>query len=105
MSKDISRPRPRNTVDREAFRDMCRAFAQREIGPRWQKADADKQFPRDFLPRGRRSAQRREHIARDCPRRAQFTQTATRALGQDLRDFATEISRVMSDLKVFHSGS
>jgi alkylation response protein AidB-like acyl-CoA dehydrogenase len=35
-------------VDREAFRDMCRAFAQREIGPRWQKADADKQFPRDF---------------------------------------------------------
>ncbi|MFZ2392377.1 MAG: acyl-CoA dehydrogenase family protein [Rhodoferax sp.] len=48
MSKDISRPRPRNTVDREAFRDMCRAFAQREIGPRWQQADADKQFPRDF---------------------------------------------------------
>lgn len=27
---------------------MCRAFSQREIGPRWKQADADKRFPRDF---------------------------------------------------------
>ena len=27
---------------------MCRAFAEREIGPRWKKADDDKTFPRDF---------------------------------------------------------
>lgn len=48
MNSNAPRPRPRNTVDREAFRDMCRAFAQREIGPRWKQADADKRFPRDF---------------------------------------------------------
>ncbi len=48
MSKSTPRPQPRNTVDRTAFRDMCRAFAQREIGPRWQQADADKVFPREF---------------------------------------------------------
>jgi alkylation response protein AidB-like acyl-CoA dehydrogenase len=27
---------------------MCRRFAEREIGPRWQEADRDKRFPRDF---------------------------------------------------------
>jgi len=48
MNSNAPRPRPRNTVDREAFRDMCRAFSQREIGPRWKQADADKRFPRDF---------------------------------------------------------
>lgn len=48
MSKNLPRPTPRNSVDREAFRDMCRAFAQKEIGPRWQKADDEKQFPREF---------------------------------------------------------
>lgn len=48
MPNSIPRPQPRNSVDRIAFRDMCRTFAQREIGPRWQKADADKVFPREF---------------------------------------------------------
>lgn len=37
-----------NTVDREAFRDMCRKFAEREIKPRWQQADRESRFPRDF---------------------------------------------------------
>jgi len=27
---------------------MCRRFAEREIGPRWQAADRDKRFPREF---------------------------------------------------------
>ena len=48
MSQLSPRPRPTNTVDREAFRDMCRTFAKREIGPRWEQADAEKSFPRDF---------------------------------------------------------
>lgn len=48
MASSEARPRPPNTVDRDAFRDMCREFARREIGPRWEKADADKQFPREF---------------------------------------------------------
>jgi alkylation response protein AidB-like acyl-CoA dehydrogenase len=48
MTDRPARPRPRNTVDREAFRDMCRAFAQREVGPRWKQADADRRFPREF---------------------------------------------------------
>ncbi|MGE8318510.1 MAG: acyl-CoA dehydrogenase family protein [Comamonas sp.] len=43
-----SNRRPVNQVDREAFRDMCRAFAQKEIAPRWAQADATKTFPRDF---------------------------------------------------------
>lgn len=48
MSSREPRAKPLNSVDRTAFRDMCKAFAKREIGPRWQKADEDKQFPRDF---------------------------------------------------------
>lgn len=48
MSKRDQRPRPVNSIDREAFRDMCRVFAEREIGPRWKQADDDKTFPRDF---------------------------------------------------------
>lgn len=48
MTTRLARAVPRNTVDRVAFRDMCRAFAAREIGPRWQQADADKSFPREF---------------------------------------------------------
>ena len=32
---------PPNSVDREAFRDMCRKFAEREIKPRWQQADRE----------------------------------------------------------------
>ena len=43
-----ARKRPGNSVDREAFRDMCRRFAEREIGPRWREADRDKRFPREF---------------------------------------------------------
>lgn len=39
MSKRSARPRPQNSVDGEGFRDRCQAFAQREIGPRWQKAE------------------------------------------------------------------
>ena len=39
MSKRSARPRPQNSVDREGLRDRCQAFAQREIGPRWQKAE------------------------------------------------------------------
>ena len=41
-------PVPANTVDREAFRDMCRAFAEKEIGTRWKEADAERRFPRAF---------------------------------------------------------
>jgi len=44
-----SRPRPANAVDRVAFRDMCRAFAQREIEPRWHAADRERRFPREFF--------------------------------------------------------
>ena len=47
MASDQRRT-PANSVDREAFRNMCREFARREIGPRWQQADQDKAFPRDF---------------------------------------------------------
>ncbi|HRH86938.1 MAG TPA: acyl-CoA dehydrogenase family protein [Rubrivivax sp.] len=39
---------PANNVDREAFRDMCRKFAEREIKPRWQQADREAKFPREF---------------------------------------------------------
>lgn len=39
---------PPNTVDREAFRDMCRKFAEREVKPRWQQADKEARFPREF---------------------------------------------------------
>lgn len=39
---------PANSVDREVFRDMCRRFAEREIGPRWKDADREKRFPRAF---------------------------------------------------------
>ncbi len=40
--------KPANTVDREAFRDMCKKFSRQEIAPRWEQADRDKVFPRDF---------------------------------------------------------
>ena len=40
---------PPNTVNREAFRDMCRKFAEREIKPRWQQADREARFPREFF--------------------------------------------------------
>ena len=40
--------KPRNDVDRVAFRDMCKAFSDREVRPRWEKADANKEFPREF---------------------------------------------------------
>ncbi len=39
---------PANSVEREAFRDMCRKFAEREIRPRWQQADREAKFPREF---------------------------------------------------------
>lgn len=43
-----SRPAPANSVDRAAFREMCRRFSEKEIGPRWQAADREKRFPRQF---------------------------------------------------------
>src|SRR5688572_744503 len=48
MSNRQMRPIPKNSVDRHAFREMCRVFAEREIGPRWKQADDAKTFPRDF---------------------------------------------------------
>lgn len=48
MNKRQPRPTPLNQVDRTAFRDMCRVFAEREIGPRWKAADDEKRFPRAF---------------------------------------------------------
>lgn len=48
MSSRELRARPLNSVDRSAFRDMCKAFAEREIGARWRQADEEKQFPREF---------------------------------------------------------
>ncbi len=44
-----ARTRPANTVDRVAFREMCRVFAQREIEPRWHAADRERRFPREFF--------------------------------------------------------
>jgi len=46
--RDALRPVPSNHVDRTVFRDMCRVFAQREVAPRWQQADRERAFPRDF---------------------------------------------------------
>jgi len=48
MNNRQPRPIPVNSVDRVAFRDMCRAFAEREIGPRWRQADDEKRFPREL---------------------------------------------------------
>jgi alkylation response protein AidB-like acyl-CoA dehydrogenase len=48
VSRRQPRPTPVNSVDRTAFRDMCRRFAEREVAPRWQQADAEKRFPREF---------------------------------------------------------
>ena len=45
---ESGRRTPVNTVDRVAFRDMCAAFARREVAPRWEQADREKIFPRDF---------------------------------------------------------
>jgi alkylation response protein AidB-like acyl-CoA dehydrogenase len=42
------RSRPINSIDHDTFRDMCKHFSEREIGPRWESADRDKRFPRDF---------------------------------------------------------
>jgi alkylation response protein AidB-like acyl-CoA dehydrogenase len=39
---------PPNSVERNAFRDMCRKFAEREIKPRWEQADREARFPREF---------------------------------------------------------
>jgi len=43
-----TRPRPVNSVDRTAFREMCRRFAAKEIEPRWRDADRERRFPRAF---------------------------------------------------------
>lgn len=42
------RPTPRNKIEEAVFRDMCRQFAQAEAAPRWEQADRDRAFPRDF---------------------------------------------------------
>jgi alkylation response protein AidB-like acyl-CoA dehydrogenase len=44
----LARSTPSHTVDREAFRDMCKHFARKEVAPRWEQADREKIFPRDF---------------------------------------------------------
>ncbi len=44
----MARRKPVNSVDRVAFRDMCAVFAKREVAPRWEQADREKKFPRDF---------------------------------------------------------
>ncbi len=43
-----TRSTPSNTVDRAAFREMCQHFARKEVAPRWEQADREKIFPRDF---------------------------------------------------------
>jgi alkylation response protein AidB-like acyl-CoA dehydrogenase len=48
LTSSLRTPVPANSVDRDVFRDMCRAFAEKEIGTRWQQADAEKRFPRAF---------------------------------------------------------
>ncbi|MCP1337017.1 acyl-CoA dehydrogenase family protein [Futiania mangrovi] len=37
-----------NTIEEPVFRDMCRRFAEVEAAPRWEKADREKAYPRDF---------------------------------------------------------
>jgi alkylation response protein AidB-like acyl-CoA dehydrogenase len=39
---------PLNTIDEQDFRDTCWKFAQAEIAPRWEQANRDHRFPRDF---------------------------------------------------------
>ncbi len=40
--------RPANEVDRSEFRALCATFARKEIAPRWEAADRDRAFPREF---------------------------------------------------------
>lgn len=35
-------------VDEDEYRRVCRTFATREIGPRWEEADRRAEFPREF---------------------------------------------------------
>ncbi|MEQ8731931.1 acyl-CoA dehydrogenase family protein [Roseitalea porphyridii] len=44
-----TRPVPRNSVEEPVFRDMCRRFAAAEAEPRWEQADRERAFPRDFF--------------------------------------------------------
>lgn len=44
-----TRPVPRNSVEESVFRDMCRRFAVAEAKPRWEQADRERTFPRDFF--------------------------------------------------------
>ena len=39
---------PANTVGEREYRDLCAAFARKEIAPRWEQADRDRVFPREF---------------------------------------------------------
>lgn len=39
---------PAHNVEERAFRDLCAAFARREIAPRWEQADRERLFPREF---------------------------------------------------------
>lgn len=45
MNRNEARATPKNSVDPEAFRDMCRKFSAKEINPRWRQADEDCKFP------------------------------------------------------------
>lgn len=37
---------PKNQIEEEVFRDLCRAYAEKEIAPRWEEADKTTIFPR-----------------------------------------------------------
>ena len=39
---------PANSVGEREYRDLCAAFARKEIAPRWEQADRDRAFPREF---------------------------------------------------------
>jgi alkylation response protein AidB-like acyl-CoA dehydrogenase len=39
---------PANSVGEREYRDLCAAFALKEIAPRWQEADRERLFPREF---------------------------------------------------------
>ncbi len=39
---------PANSVGEREYRDLCAAFARKEITPRWEQADRDRVFPREF---------------------------------------------------------
>ena len=43
-----ARRMPANSVGEREYRDLCAAFTRKEIAPRWEDADRDRVFPREF---------------------------------------------------------